>query len=645
MDKKCWPLTIPSGSNYTSMEKALFSSFEKNIADGWLVLDADPVGLKSDKVKMGFLIKGTGLITFSIHETINVEEFRPIVKMYTEMVENKIRELLEESALLIGRIGGKKFLKFPYCHINILNNDASIHDELSEYVAGNIFAKKETVEKILTIAVEKYKFLENPEISEKMAISILSKLAPEYTVIKPAIQKVENNYDDINTEINLESLPDITGKEIEYSTFLLDDDQVKYINEMGTGHRVLLANAGAGKSVLLLSRAYRYASAHKNERVLITCYNNNLADAYKFKNSCSNFGDNKNVYIMTFHKLVEKIYGECLHINLGNNYASEQDIRDLFTYINKGKVDLKFAAIFIDEVQIFDPLYLDICYSLLSENKDALFLLAGDLNQTVRKQSRRGEVPWKKINNGRLNFTGRVKYMSKNYRNSYQISVYLNKMLIYMNKRLSEAGLINDKEFDYNVFGNGKSKDVALLVNTGIQKSEICKRVMDAIDEITQKYKIAYSDIAILFPYSKNKKLNYYISYWITTKLKERGVEYSFISGAGDDGPRKQYSRTNGIVLSTIDSALGLDFKAVILTGLYPYGYIYSDEGNGRPIKISSWKQLSNLKPDEKETAKTQLRKLYTACSRAREVLYVLSDITKGSPFEDISEDRSNEEL
>ena len=643
MDKKCWPAAIPTGSNYTAIERSLFNSFEKNIENGWLVLDADPVGLKTDKVKMGFFISNIGLITFSIYDNISIEETRAIVKIYTEMVKKKITELLEESALLIGRVEGKKFLKFPYSHINIFNDDVIIPDELSEYAAGNIFAKKEIVEKILNIAVEKYKFLEKPEISDKMAVSILSKLSPEYTVIKPEIQKIENNDNEIQKEIDIENLPNITGKEVEYSTFLLDDDQVKYVNEMGTGHRVLLANAGAGKSVLLLSRAYRYASAHKNEKVLITCYNNNLADAYKFKNGCSNFGENKNVYIMTFHKLVKKIYKECLNIELGNNYASDQDIQNLFTYINKGKVNLKFAAIFIDEVQIFDPLYLDICYSMLSENKDSLFLLAGDLNQTVRKQSRRGEVPWKKINNGRLNFSGRVKYISKNYRNSTQISVYLNKMLIYMNQRLSEAGLINDKEFDYNVFGNGTSKDIALLVNTGIPKLEICKRVMDAIDEITLKYKISYSDIAILFPYSKNKKLNYYISYWITTELKKRGVEYSFISGTGDDGPRRQYSRTNGIVLSTIDSALGLDFKAVILTGLYPYGYIYGDEVNGKPVKVSSWKQLSNLNPDEKETVKTQLRKLYTACSRAREVLYVLSDIEKGSPFEDILEDRSNE--
>ena len=93
------------------------------------------------------------------------------------------------------------------------------------------------------------------------------------------------------------------------------------------------------------------------------------------------------------------------------------------------------------------------------------------------------------------------------------------------------------------------------------------------------------------------------------------------------------------MVLSTIDSSLGLDFRAVILAGLYPYEYIYTEDKKTK--KINDWTQLAKLPSDEQESVKVQLRKLYTACSRAREVLYVLSDIEAGSPFDDVLEDRS----
>ena len=372
---------------------------------------------------------------------------------------------------------------------------------------------------------------------------------------------------------------------------------------------------------------------------MITCYNNNLADAYKFKNGCANFGQNNNLYIMTFHKLVKKIYQECLNERLVGEYPSEQEIQDLLTYIKRGNVKLEFSAIFVDEVQIFTPLYLEICYSLLAHNEDALFLLAGDLNQTVRSQSRKGDAPWKKINDGRLNFQGRVKYISQNYRNSKQISKYLNGMLSYMNLKLSQYNLINIDEFEYNIFSAGPSKDIALEVQTGISRFDICKRTVDVIEEIAHKYKIGYSDIAVLFPVKENKVLKYYLLYWLTQELRKRGIEYSLIFSGSRDDERKQYSRTNGVIISTIDSSLGLDFKAVIVSGLYPYQYVYSDDGKAK--KIKSWNQLSKLSSVEQENMKIQLRKIYTACSRAREVLYVLSDIESGSPFEDVLGDRS----
>ena len=52
--------------------------------------------------------------------------------------------------------------------------------------------------------------------------------------------------------------------------------------------------------------------------------------------------------------------------------------------------------------------------------------------------------------------------------------------------------------------------------------------------------------------------------------------------------------------------------------------------------EIKSWSVIKSL-PDEQQTAiQSQMRAVYTACSRARDVLYVISDLKSGTPMEEI---------
>ena len=88
------------------------------------------------------------------------------------------------------------------------------------------------------------------------------------------------------------------------------------------------------------------------------------------------------------------------------------------------------------------------------------------------------------------------------------------------------------------------------------------------------------------------------------------------------------------MVISSIDSSLGLDFRAVVLTGLYPYTYVFDEKGHRH--KLNGWDSINTLPEDAKEATQIQMRKLYTACSRAREVLYVLSDAEDGTVIDDI---------
>lgn len=642
---KTWPKEYEKKEHITKEERTLLRNAEQRLSDGYFAVGIDPVGLSTERVHMGFYIspKG-GLLSFSIYTDPVDDSFADAYIKYVDMVEKRIYERLLDSKMLIARDGASKVLKFPYRHVIVFSNEKAKHikdsntaKKLDDYAYLQFFkpvGKKSNHANDLEQNIAcgcRFPFQNGfSNITEAESKAIFERLAPEYTVLM--LEKEHITVAETTIDYNEQDYR-ITGKEIEYKTFFLDEYQVAQVNDMGKGHRVLLANPGAGKSVILLSKAFKYASLYKSSKVLLTCYNNNLADAYTFKRACANFGDNHNLYIMTFHKLVKKLFQECLHKRCESFFATPEEIQECIDKVKTGDIDVRFKAIFIDEVQIFEPKYLELCHALLEGSDDTTFLMAGDLNQTVRTQSRHGDAPWKKIEGLNLDFKGRVKYIEKNYRNSKQVGNYLNLMLRYMNKHMSELGLINASEFEYDVFEPGDNEGIALKVQAGIERFSIQESVINAIKEITEVYGVGYSDIAILFPMKKNAALKYYFMYWVIQALEKEGIPYSLIT-TPDDGLHKktQYSRTSGVVVSTIDSSLGLDFKAVIVSGLYPYNYCFTEDNKKKTIK--TWKAIAELPREEQESIKVQMRKIYTACSRARDILYVLSDLQPNSPME-----------
>lgn len=648
MSIRLWPQDYERKEHITKSEKILLRNASRNFKSGHIAVSIDPLGMSTPSVKMGMYISPTeGLITYSLYQgqvqPANIDAYL----FYVKMVEDQIYERLVDSKMLIVRNGDFKVLKFPYKHIIMFpeekigraNGTAEQLKRLYSYATYGFFQPitsegKEKLIKDLKIFTDVRKSYDKSfkQISDMECRAIFERLAPEYTVV---MNESEHIHVENKKTVISEDEVKITGKELEYKTFFLDEYQVGIINDMGKGHRVILANPGAGKSVLLLSKAFKYASMYKDSNVLLTCFNYNLADAYNFKRSCANFGVNHHLYIMTLHKLVKKIYEECLHTHCASNIATQEEIQNCINLVQKGEVKLRFKAIFVDEVQIFDPLYLQLCYALLEPGEEHVFLMAGDLNQTVRALSRKGDAPWKRIPGIKLDFSGRVRYIEKNYRNSEEIGEYIRNMLTLMNNRLLMLELINSMEYEYNSFKVGTNPTTALKVKTGISRIDIQKEVITAVKEISNKYKIGYSDIAVLFPYKQHSLVKYYFMYWLTQALDKEGIPYSLITSS-DDEPfaKKKFSETTGVLISTIDSSLGLDFKAVIFTGLYPYNFVFGDKGH--KVEIKSWSTIKKMSDEDQAKVQSQMRSMYTACSRARDVLYVLSDLKVDSPMEEI---------
>jgi len=644
---KIYPGNYKLSQTLDKEEKKFISYIEKNVSKhleaieslGIFMFDINPIFKRNEFHKFGMYIsENEGLVTFSF---LKKEMNKDLIDQYIDIVkeiEANITERLLGAKMLIKKVNDSKILKFPYRHIIVFSKDepkffsnVSKFKKLSLYAAYNNFwplTLNRPPVRIKELALfngdynvpydKNFKYLTSDEI-----ISIIERLAPEYTCLMK--EKVNISVEEGKTAIDTNLLK-ITGNESEYKVFMLDDSQVKLVNEFSLGHRVLLANPGAGKSVILLSKAFKFCKTYQDSNVLLTCYNNNLADSYNFKKVQANMRSN-NLYVMTFHKLVSTILKNELGISCVNNYPTEDQIKECIQAVSENKVNIRFDAIFIDEVQIFDPLYLELCYKLL-KSSDSIFLMAGDINQSVRNQSRRGDVPWKKMN-VQLDFTGRVRYIEKNYRNTKEISLYLSNMLEFMNCKMLECEMERFSEYDCNNIETFNKNSGFLKVEL-INRAEIKEKTIKAVKNLLKEHKLTYSDIAIIFPYKTNMG-SYSFLYWLKQGLEEENIPYSLICTDGTEFNKTRYSKTNGITLTTIDSSLGLDFKAVILAGLYPCTYVSELKTN-----IVKWEELGRLTIDQKNSVQTILRKIYTACSRAREYLYCICDLPKDSMISEL---------
>lgn len=627
-----WPSNFENKEIFTKEEKELMREMKRNFYDGIFVAGVNPVGKgKMNRISY-YLSEKFGLTIFSV---LNVEKENLIeaLDMFLELnedLEEKILFRLLDSSALIKRENNQKSinidLKYYILFQNINYNNLKIKErnKLKEYSDKVLFKNFIDINGISLTEILK----KSTTISDIQEKAIIERLSPEYAIIlneKENLKEVNNN---IATNINNISL-NISGDELEYKTFALDKEQINLINDISYGHRLILANPGAGKSVILLAKAFRMCKIYEEEKVLVTCFNNNLSQSYRFRSACSGFMDSDNLYISTFHKVVLDIVRDVLKKRYTIN-DFDKALDDLENAIDNKKIQLRFKAIFIDEVQIFQPRWLDICYKLLQEGDNSIFLMAGDINQDLKNMSRKGKAVWQLTKEIPSNFRGRVRYISKNYRNKKEICDYINNQLKYMNEKISEVGMISLKDFEIGTSGESNSIGGKVERDLNNKRVDFKKNFKAKILELIQDKKVDPSEIAVIIPYKQHLRFKYYPLSWIKSALDEEGIQYRII--CGDNGGASNYINGEGVIITTIDSALGLDFNTVILTGLYPLQYVIKDKSF---YKVKSWTELKEKEESDKEIYLSNLRKIYTACSRARENLYILSDLDSNTPIND----------
>jgi superfamily I DNA and RNA helicase len=373
----------------------------------------------------------------------------------------------------------------------------------------------------------------------------------------------------------------------------LDAQQEREATKLGSGHRLLNGVAGSGKTIILLSRARELAKI-EGKRILLVCFNITLA---AYLRSLLHKDDNnpqcQNVDVMHFHDWAQSIMGNLPNLNVVNDAGEDFDYvmgTKLLEKIQGMPVESKWDCILIDEAHTFDPSWFKCCVSALKDPEDSDLLVVYDGNQRLYNKEK---FTWSSVG---IRAIGRSKSFKKNYRNTQEILTAA--WSVVEGIQTVEGETTDDIEANIvkpdTALRTGKRPVSYLSESRSIEAAN----VVCLIKSLLQK-KYQPEDIAII--YRNNGIRNQPAFQDLREELKQENIDSYWVTKNKDT--KLNYStKTPGVRILTAQSALGLEFKVVIIIWLEQFADCYNTE-----VLSSSIAR----------------RLLYVAMTRATEELYL----------------------
>ena len=352
---------------------------------------------------------------------------------------------------------------------------------------------------------------------------------------------------------------------------ILDMAQEREARGIGSGHRLLWGVAGSGKTVMLISRAKMLAQENPSARILVTCFNITLAVYLK-----EILKDYQAITVMHFHEIARTHWRTQYRKNDSPGDFGERILRKIESTPSIGNI--KYDMILVDEAQDFDPSWFKCLLELLADRYDGDFVIVGDGMQGIYRTRK---ITWKSIG---IQAQGRTTYFRTNYRNASEI--------IQVASRFSPAasqGKEDDsvEEIELDIGKAFRSVGFKpLLIERSEPKAaiaEIVKIVKDLLDGKFNGHSLAEplrpAEIAVLYP-ARVKSL-YKMVPLLCSEL-ENVVPVHWLNAPLAQS--KLHACSPKLKVSTIHSAKGLQYKAVLLFGTEVLPFDQNDKKSGAQI-------------------------------------------------------------
>ncbi|WOV83125.1 3'-5' exonuclease [Sporosarcina jeotgali] len=574
--------TIPETIRTTSTagERQLFHTLKTYLPDDYIVYYEPEIRGK----RPVFVIIGPdlGLVVLEVKDytkntlfQLNSDEWT-IVNTAGEQVKVKSPHLqarenafhivnaLKKDRNLVQLEGKYQFqLKFPYgfgsVYTRLYQKDFIQHD-LYSVVAPDLcltrdeidpeheaFSEENLIEKIVNMFVVPYRLRE--PLSQEDIDTIRYHLFPEVRI--SAEFRQPSPYQD---QLLL-SLHDIKA---------MDLHQEKLAKQIGDKNRLIRGVAGSGKTLILASRAKLLAKQHPNWKILILCYNISLSRSIgHLVNQMMQEPDSLFDFDFTSdegppaadHPIIVRNFHEWLKNDLR---ISETQLPVILQKLEKGEGILPmYDAILIDEGQDFEADWFKLVSHLLNPDTKSL-LLVEDRAQSIYKRAR------SYVQDTGLDFRGRSKVLSINYRNTAQIVEFAWK---FYQENSALRNKVVSKDFENEIISpqSTRRKGYQPAIYKAKTFSQEAEMVAKQIVKLHNDFNVPFSEMVILYRVRKTFKADYVAT--LIRAMEKAGIPYYWLTK--DTNAKRTFTKdSDQVIISTIDSSKGLDFQAVFVVNL-----------------------------------------------------------------------------
>ncbi len=257
-------------------------------------------------------------------------------------------------------------------------------------------------------------------------------------------------------------------------------------------------------------------------------------------------------------------------------------------YVAEGTVSRRYDAVIIDEAQDLDPSVLHLLVHLCA-NPNRLFITA-DANQSIYGSG----FNWTDVHES-LRFQGRTSVLHANYRSTREIGEAAQSYLA--------AGAL-DAEPVERIYMNNGPMPVVRAIRSGGEEVQLLARFLP---RAAREFRLGIGACAVLCPTVKAGRA-------IAAELAQQGVAATFMSG------QELNLSLPGVKVLTLNSAKGLEFPMVALSGFINSGWY----GNSS----------SNVAEEEREEfLATDRRTMFVGMTRAMRALLVTVPTQTKSPL------------
>ena len=360
---------------------------------------------------------------------------------------------------------------------------------------------------------------------------------------------------------------------------VLDAQQEQVARAPGEGHHVVSGVAGSGKTTLILARARLLARHDPDRKVLVLCYNKALA-AYLAAQLAEDEGL-RNVEIRHFHSWAARKTGLRKREDESFDDYEGRVVETMLGAADHWTEADRYDAILIDEGHDFEPDWFRCATGLLRGGSGGELLVAVDGAQSLYARGR--AFTWKSVG---VNAVGRARRLSRCYRNTKEVLEFAWQVAQSPATADEDATETHLRVLPTKAARHGPAPAYRGFATVAEEHA--------AVTALVGRFKaggLAAEDIGVLYPRNERGRVD------ALCRELRRSHEVCWVSNEADaNGGVRSLSRP-GVRLLTIHGAKGLEFPAVIVTGLdlLPSPHRADEVGEGNLLYVGLTRAMDHL--------------------------------------------------